>query len=212
MRKKFYFGSLLVAAICGTSVALSQVSAQNGPDTAPGEPAALTPVGGGIVVQTGPDRPNAYYAPMMIGRSPGSSREGELNVKVQEALNKYTAAKDDDARQAARKQIQGALTDLFDVRQKEREEEIKQIEERVAKLRETLKKRESMRQDLIEHHLTTLIQDAEGLGWGSEGGISAGGMVRGGYSLPGTRSNFIYRAEPGVGQPMAAPPPVPRNR
>ena len=115
---------------------------------------------------------------MMIGRTPGSSREGELNAKVQEALDKYTAAKDDDARQAARKQIQAALTDLFDVRQKEREEEIKQIEERVAKLRETLKKRESMRQDLIEHHLTTLIQDAEGLGWGSEGGVSPGGMGR----------------------------------
>jgi hypothetical protein len=210
MRKKTLFGLLCGAAVCGASVALSQVSAQSGPDPAPGEP-TLRPGGGGIVVQTGPDRPNAYYAPMMIGRTPGSSREGELNAKVQEALNKYTAAKDDDARQAARKQIQSALTDLFDVRQKGREDEIKQIEERVAKLRETLKKRESMRQDLIEHHLTTLIQDAEGLGWGSEGGISAGGMVPG-YSLPGTRSNFIYRAEPGVGQPMPAPPTVPRNR
>jgi hypothetical protein len=211
MCKKTLFGLLCGAVVCAASAAFSQESAQSTSELAPGEPAALPPVGGGIVVQTGPDRPNAYYAPMMIGRSPRSSREGEFNAKVQEALAKYTAAKDDDARQAARKQIQGALTDLFDVRQKEREEEIKQIEERVAKLRETLKKRESMRQDLIEHHLTTLIQDAEGLGWGSEGGISVGGMGPG-YSLPGTRSNFIFRNEPGVGQPMAAPPTVPRNR
>jgi uncharacterized protein YicC (UPF0701 family) len=136
---------------------------------------------------------------------PTMSREAESNAKVQEALNKYTAAKDDDAKQAARKQLQGALTDLFDVRQKEREEEIKQIEERVAKLRETLKKRESMRQELIEHHLTTLIQDAEGLGWGSDGGpVNARAVIR-----TGPDGNSFYRFE----QPGAlAPVPVPRER
>ena len=210
MCKKTLFGLLCGVVVCAASVAFGQQSAQGGAELAPGEPPALPPVGGGIVVQTEPGRPNAYYAPMMIGRTPGSSREGELNAKVQEALTKYTAAKDDDARQAARKQIQGALTDLFDVRQKEREEEIKQIEERVAKLRETLKKRESTRQDLIEHHLTTLIQDAEGLGWGSEGGISAGGMGR------GPDGNFIYRiqrgtATTGPGAMMTPAPVTPRR-
>jgi hypothetical protein len=195
-------------------VAFSQSSAQSGPEPGLGVPVAVPPAGG-IVVQTEPDRPNAYYTFQRGGmmRPPDASREGELNGKVQEGLNKYTAAKDDSGRQAARKQVQDALTDLFDVRQKEREEEIKQIEERVAKLRETLKKRESMRQELIEHHLTTLLQDAEGLGWGSEGS----GRAVGGYGTlvptPGRGANFLYRSEPlGAGQPVIAPSPVPRRQ
>jgi hypothetical protein len=132
------------------------------------------------------------------------SREGALNAKVDQALNKYTAAKDDEAKQAAKKQLQGALTDLFDARQKEREEEIKQIEDRVAKLRETLKKRESMRQELIEHHLTTLIQDAEGLGWGSDAAAGAGARA---VIRTGPGGNAFYRIEqPGALAPIPVPP------
>jgi hypothetical protein len=98
----------------------------------------------------------------------GPQREGQMNRKVSECVQQYLAAKDDDARHTARDKLQSALGDLFDLRQKQREDEIKEIETRVSKLRETLKKRESKRQELIEHHLTTLIQDAEGLGWGSD--------------------------------------------
>jgi hypothetical protein len=136
-----------------------------------------------------------------------TSKEAELDAKVDEALNKFTSAKDDEAKQAAKKQLQGALTDLFDVRQKEREDEIKQIEERVAKLRETLKKRESMRQELIEHHLTTLIQDAEGLGWGSDAGAGAGGRT---VIRTGPGGNAFYRIEPPGA--LAPVPVVPRAR
>src|SRR6266566_2686069 len=104
MRRKLFYGSMVGAVLCGASVAFSQQSAQSGAELAPGDPLAQPPGGGTAVFETGPGQPNAYYAPMMIGRTPGSSREGELNAKVQESLKKYTAAKDDDARQAARKQ------------------------------------------------------------------------------------------------------------
>jgi hypothetical protein len=100
--------------------------------------------------------------------SPNAPREAQLNLKITEIIQKYTTAKDEEAKRAARDQLSTALGELFDLRQKQREDEIKHIEDRVAKLRETLKKRESKRQELIEHHLTTIIQDAEGLGWGSD--------------------------------------------
>jgi hypothetical protein len=178
-------GMAFGAAICFSAVAFAQSSAAGGYDAS---------------------APRFEYVPRVM---PPMSREAELNAKVQEALNKFTAAKDDEAKQAARKQLQGALTDLFDARQKEREEEIKQIEERVAKLRETLKKRESMRQELIEHHLTTLIQDAEGLGWGSDAGsvIGARAIMR----APG--GSAVYRIEqPGTAPAPAPVPVVPRAR
>ncbi len=189
MCKTIFYGIACGAAICTTSAGFGQ-------STTPAVHDASTPY-------------FQYAVPTMI--SPGHmSKEAELNAKVQEGLDKYTAAKDDEAKQAARKQLQGALTELFDARQKEREDEIKQIEERVAKLRETLKKRESMRQDLIDHHLTTLIQDAEGLGWGSDGGaIGARAVIR-----TGPDGNAFYRIQPpGATAPSVAPVPVlPRPR
>jgi hypothetical protein len=184
MCKTIVFGISLSMAIFFNAAAYGQSSAAGGYDAS-----AYTP----------------WVTPVV---RPPTSRDAELNGKVQEALNKYTAAKDYDAKQAARKQLQGTLTELFDARQKEREEEIKQIEERVAKLRETLKKRESMRSELIEHHLTTLIQDAEGLGWGSDTGPGARAVIRTG---PG--GNAFYRIEQPGTVPSVAPVPVaPRGR
>jgi hypothetical protein len=173
MCKTIFVGTVCAVAICLSAAAFSQELAQSGARAGAGGPVPAPPgAGGGTVILEAPGQPvygtgsqGAYW---LGGRR--DSREAELNAKVTAALDKYTAAKDDDGRQAAKKQLQAALTDLFDVKQKEREEEIKQIEERVGKLRETLRKRDSMKQELIEHHLTTLTQDAEGLGWGSDGG------------------------------------------
>jgi hypothetical protein len=190
MCKTIFYGIAFGAAIGLNAVAYGQSSGAGGYDAA---------------------APYVQFAAPGMRPPERMSKEAELNGKVQDALNKYTAAKDDEAKQAARKQLQGALTDLFDARQKEREDEIKQIEERVAKLRETLKKRESMRQDLIDHHLTTLIQDAEGLGWGSDGGaIGARAVIR-----TGPDGNSFYRIQPpgAVPTPSVAPVPVlPRAR
>ncbi len=186
MCKTIFFGIAFGATICLSAAAFGQNAPTSGYDASAPYPAIGT------------------FAPGM--RPPERmSKEAELNVKVQDALNKYTSTKDDEAKQAARKQLQGALTELFDARQKEREDEIKQIEERVAKLRETLKKRESMRQDLIEHHLTTLIQDAEGLGWGSDGGaIGARAVIR-----TGPDGNSFYRIQQPGAAPLPSVSPVP---
>ncbi len=116
--------------------------------------------------QTVGQQPNGL--PLLYDGS--DQKVSQLNAKITEDLQKYTDAKDEDAKRAAKTQLAANLGELFDLRQKEREEEIKEIETRVAKLRETLKKRADKRQELVEHHLTTLIQDAEGLGWGSDTG------------------------------------------
>ncbi|HKD36653.1 MAG TPA: hypothetical protein VKB78_07625 [Pirellulales bacterium] len=148
MRKKTVIGLSLCVAAAAAMVAMGQTGGPY-PPGAPGQP--------------------AYGIAVFDAKDGGPQREGQMNRKVGECVQQYLAAKDDDARRTARDKLQSALGDLFDLRQKEREDEIKEIETRVSKLRETLKKRESKRQELIEHHLTTLIQDAEGLGWGSDG-------------------------------------------
>jgi hypothetical protein len=153
MRKKTWIGLLFGAAICGGALALSQALAQNSPNNF--------------------SRGAAPPAGMFWTANPGNQQDAESSAKIHEELQAYLSAKDDDGRQAARKKIQDAFGDLFDAHQKERESEIKEIESRVARLRETLKKRDSMRRELIDHRLTTLIEDAEGLGWGTDGGASS---------------------------------------
>jgi len=185
MRKRIMLSSLLFsAAVCG-AVALGQVATEQGPVVV-----QTRPIGGG--------QGNAFF--WRTDGEGGQKHGAELSAKISEDLQNYTAAKDDSGREKAKKQLQNALGELFDLRQKEREEEIKQIEERVAHLRETLKKRDSMRQDLIDHHLTTLIQDAEGLGWGSDG--PAVGI--GSRALPDRASYELFRGRTG-----AAPPSIP---
>src|SRR5438309_899884 len=139
MCKRTWTTLLCGAAICGGGWALNQAFAQVSAEAFPRNPGA---------------------APVMIWTgNPGNQKDAASSAKVHEGLQSYLAAKDDDARQAARKKIQDSLGDLFDAHQKEREAEIKEIESRVARLRETLKKRDSMRHELIEHRLTTLIED-----------------------------------------------------
>ena len=168
--------------------------------------AAVIALGQGLgPVQAYPPLPQSGYGYAVYNtKDGGSPRDAQLNGKVGECVQQYLAAKDDDARRAAREKLQTALGDLFDARQKQREDEIKEIETRVTKLRETLKKRESKRQELIEHHLTTLIQDAEGLGWGND---AQGGnalyyrtpmMAPGGGRAIELRTGPVPVPEPGV--------------
>ncbi|HEV3416900.1 MAG TPA: hypothetical protein VG056_08815 [Pirellulales bacterium] len=197
MRKTTFFGLLSVAAICGAAVTFNSVLAQERADLQ------------GLPTLRPPDRPTYVQRESVLDSGAGNviyfgsgnaenRRGAELNAKIDEALHKYTAAKDDGQRDDAKKQLQSSLTELFDIRQKEREEEIKQIEDRVAHLRDTLKKRESMRQELIDHHLTTLIQDAEGLGWGTEGAREKRVIMNysgtgGGATVPPAVPGQIYR-------------------
>lgn len=162
MSKKLIVGCCFAAAACGTFDLLRPGAGQ----TLGGFPAPPVSTAAPVTVTTQPGQ-NFGYAVFSPDNS-NAPREVQLNLKITEIIQKYTAAKDDDAKRASRDQLSAALGELFDLRQKQREDEIKQIEDRVAKLRETLKKRESKRQELIEHHLTTIIQDAEGLGWGSD--------------------------------------------
>jgi hypothetical protein len=192
MRKKMLFGLLFSTAACGALVAFGQSSPEPGHVIVQSRQIGQGGQGNGIFWRTDGEG--------------GPKRDMELSAKISEDLQNYTAAKDDSGREKAKKQLQNALGELFDLRQKEREEEIKQIEERVAHLRETLKKRDSMRQDLIDHHLTTLIQDAEGLGWGNDGpAVGIGGPVVG----PGGASYSVFSRRAGNYAPLPSPVPAP---
>jgi hypothetical protein len=144
-----------------------------------------------------PVQPPYVYRALGVGGDASEQKEAALNAKINEELEKYSEAKDDDAKGAAKVALLMRLGELFDVRQKEREDEIKQIEARVAKLRETLKKRADKRQELVEHHLTTLIQNADGLGWGDDSGHGNVMYYRTPVMQPSSTGNFTVPRGPG---------------
>jgi hypothetical protein len=82
------------------------------------------------------------------------------------AIKEWAQAKEESARSIAREKLASALAQQFDDRQKRREQEIADIEARLQKLRETLRKRADAKQTIVSSRLEQLLREAEGLGWG----------------------------------------------
>jgi hypothetical protein len=101
-------------------------------------------------------------------------KKNELNQHVQQGVAAYQATTDEEAKRKIEAKIEALLGELFDVQQEEREAQLKPMEERVKKLRETLSKRGAMRDDLVQLRLKVLLQDADGMGWGPDEFLTPG--------------------------------------
>lgn len=200
MRKYWLTLGTILAGMWGVSSAFQRADAQDAP-----KPTIVTESG---VVLTGPGPQPAgggtafiYTAPTfnaLIGEFGGEGmsdemqglmqQDGEIEAQVQATVAEYSGSDLDSSDRDAKRQ---ALTELlekqFDARQQRRELEIKQIEERVKKLREALDKRTSAKQKIIERRLNDLLTDAEGLGWGdaAPGAVGFGGPSPYGPSMGG---------------------------
>ena len=101
--------------------------------------------------------------------------EGQLpfRVRVQfgsaDAIHTAAAelrdAKSDEDRKAAQKKLDEALSKYFDDDMVQREKEIKQVEERVTKLRELLEHRRAGKQEIIDLEAKVALNEANGLGF-----------------------------------------------
>lgn len=99
---------------------------------------------------------------------PHWNKRVELNGAIRSAVDAFRTTEDAESRKALEAELSKSLAELFDLQQTEREEQLKPMEERVKKLRETLNKRAALRDDLIQLRLKVMLQDAEGLGWGTD--------------------------------------------
>jgi hypothetical protein len=65
----------------------------------------------------------------------------------------------------AKKKLREKLVEIFDLQQERRNREIAKIEERLGKLKETLKKRDAAKDSIIDRRLETLTGGVDELGW-----------------------------------------------
>ena len=128
-----------------------------------------------------------------------TSKKNELNRHLQQGVAAYQATTDEEAKRAIEAKIEALLGELFDVQQQEREAQLKPMEERVKKLRETLSKRGAMRDDLVQLRLKVLLQDADGMGWGPDEFLMPGRAA--GVPLDPINNSPTYEATPNSDDP-----------
>lgn len=111
----------------------------------------------------------------------------KLDYRATELAEKIRGAGPDQEMAAERKELKDVLGKLFDLREEDREQELKRLEEELSRLRETMAKRKESKDKIVERRMDELL--GEGLEWEPGGGRQDG---------PGR--------EPG------GPPPPPRDR
>ncbi len=136
-----------------------------------------------------------------------NQEEHELAQQAAELTRQLGEAENTGDRDKLKTQLGELLGKQFDVQRQRREQEIAQIEERVGKLREQLKKRSDARQTIIDRRLEQIVSDADGLGWNGADGGGGGGF--GGFSAFGGAGLAPRATVVGPGGRGIAPAPVP---
>jgi hypothetical protein len=91
--------------------------------------------------------------------------ERRMETEIKELSSQYRKSQDSEEKEGLKKQIKAKLEKLFDLREKQREAEIKRIEQELTKLKEKMKIRKANRDKIIERRQKELLGEEDDLGW-----------------------------------------------
>jgi hypothetical protein len=197
MKLKMAFAICAAAAIC-----MSGWESLSGQSPATRE-APATPQAGAELSYS-----QSYSTPMGIMHRGNPTPVALDDSGIQDAVQMYRDAQDDDGRKEATKAMSAALSNYFDADMKLREQEILDIEARVKKLQAQLARRSEAKAELLDLQLKVLVNEAEGLGfYGRASSVdnpffSGGSGFGGGFASPGA---FGTRGATGIAPPPAIP-------
>ncbi|MCA9111770.1 MAG: hypothetical protein KDA52_17590 [Planctomycetaceae bacterium] len=101
-------------------------------------------------------------------RRPGTptltSDEARLQGRIAQAT-KYVTSKIPEESERATTELESAVTEFFELRANERLKQIEELEQRVAKLRDQMERREEKKSEIIQLQVQTHINQANGLGF-----------------------------------------------
>jgi hypothetical protein len=238
-----------LAALGGVAAVIGfRATAQDGPGVTPGNTTVIearedgtlverTPDGKFVRMQKGLPHPPGFNAMRtadgrMIYQYPGGpAAQDEESKKLldqeqaaaQEARrmadNLLSIEMSDSQQVEQKKKLRDKLAEVFDLQQQRRNHEIAKIEDRLAKLKETLKKREAVKESIVDRRLETMTGGVDELGWEETfpQGPGAGRyptLVPDPVPVPGgpgdhggpTRKPLPPPVAPGPGGPPGAPP------
>lgn len=120
-----------------------------------------------------PPRPGELQFMEIAGPRPlemeARTRDAQIDNAIRRVLANWERVEDAGARDRAKQRLRGLLDEQFELRQEGRSRELKELEERVAALRELHEKRAAAKEEIVARRLDQLLLDAEGLGWGPPG-------------------------------------------
>ena len=176
-------------------------------------------------------RPHVLCAAELRHRYPAGDTPHALDAESQKLMSQEQAAAQEAracrprlsklARTARRptpkKKLREKLAQIFDLQQERRTREIAKIEERLGKLKETLKKRETSKDSIIDRRLETITGGVDELGW--EESLPTHASPNYGYPTPGRQPMTSLpdptpypppatAPVPPSAEPRFAPPPV----
>lgn len=134
------------------------------------------------------------------------------NENVGKLIKQLRDAEADTEKEEIKAKLKTELDTQYDAYLEHHEQPLKQLEERLAKLRDEFEARKKAKTDLVKLRLDTIWYDALGLGWPSNRTTSMFG--NNGLGLPGQTAYPPYPASSPLGNPPLLPnsPPLPPAR
>jgi hypothetical protein len=107
----------------------------------------------------------------VTGSAPDPETARLMNEELQatqaahKVIAELRAAESEGDKEKLKTQLRANLVAIFDLQQKRRATEVTKIEERLAKLKDTMKKRESSKEAIVDRRLDVLTGGVDELGW-----------------------------------------------
>ncbi len=94
-----------------------------------------------------------------------SKQYQEQQTEINKLLKKVVDSKEKDAKEALRSEIVVATSKQFDLRQQVREREIEQLKKRLNDVESTVKKRNELKEKIVEKRVADLLREPDQLSW-----------------------------------------------
>jgi len=91
-------------------------------------------------------------------------KQKELEINVEIYALKYKNA-DNANQQKIKSDLQTALNQLFDIRESQKQDEVKQLEKRLQELKESLQTRKQNKNEIVQRRIQELLGDSKYLQW-----------------------------------------------
>lgn len=94
-----------------------------------------------------------------------SAGDAAIGREAHQLAKAFAREDSDSGREKIKRQLGELLKEQFDKRQKRQEDEIKNLEAQVKRLRDQVDKRQENRRDIIAQRLDQIVRESQGLGW-----------------------------------------------
>lgn len=136
--------------------------------------------------------------------------EMQAAQQAQKLASDFRSADSDSDREMVKRELKDKLTAIFDMQQKRRASEVAKIEERLARLKETMQKRDSAKEDIVKRRLDVLTGGIDELGWEDTfRQLGPGNPATPWYSAPVTSPGPAFLPQPAGRDSLPSPTPVP---